>query len=291
MAPKDTQQPCALSDLPAEPPVVAGVPPIVEFKDVTKTYSPGTRGEYTAIKDVTFRVEDLQDTGEFIAMMGPSGCGKSTVLRLIAGLAPQFPPSAGEVLLGGKPVPGPGPDRGMVFQDYTCFDNRTVLDNVAFGLECRGVGKSERYDAAREWIQKVGLHPTKDAPKYPHQLSGGMRQRVAIARTLILKPRIILMDEPFGALDPATRQHMQDLLVSLWREVQATVFFVTHDVSEGVYLGDRVYIFSNSPGTILHQFRVMPPDRPAAKMIREKPFQDAVFRIRDILDSLEEGKT
>jgi NitT/TauT family transport system ATP-binding protein len=290
MTAKDIAAPCALTDLPPEPPCVPGALPIVEFKKVTKTYSPGKQDEYTAIRDVTFRVEDLQNVGEFIAMMGPSGCGKSTVLRLIAGLAPQFPPTTGEVLLSGQPVPGPGPDRGMVFQDYTCFDNRTVLDNVAFGLECRGVSKSERYDEAREWIRKVGLHPAKDALKYPHQLSGGMRQRVAIARTLILKPRLILMDEPFGALDPATRQHMQDLLVSLWREVQATVFFVTHDVSEGVYLGDRVYIFSNSPGTILHQFRVMPPDRPAAQMTREKPFQDTVFHIRDILDSLEEGK-
>ncbi|HOZ49409.1 MAG TPA: ABC transporter ATP-binding protein [Candidatus Hydrogenedentes bacterium] len=273
MAVKDSAPPSSFIDLPPEAPAVPGVPPIVEFKQVAKTYSPGKPDEYTAIRDVTFRVEDLQNVGEFIAIMGPSGCGKSTVLRLIAGLAPQFPPSSGEVLLSGQPVPGPGPDRGMVFQDYTCFDNRTVLDNVAFGLECRGVSKSERHAASREWIQKVGLHPTKDALKYPHQLSGGMRQRVAIARTLILKPRIILMDEPFGALDSATRQHMQDLLVSLWREVEATVFFVTHDVSEGVFLGDRMYIFSNSPGTILHQFRVMPPDRPAATMLREKSGQ------------------
>jgi ABC-type nitrate/sulfonate/bicarbonate transport system ATPase subunit len=117
-----------------------------------------------------------------------------------------------------------------------------------------------------------------------------MRQRVAIARTLILKPGIILMDEPFGALDPATRHNMQDLLVDLWREVQATVFFVTHDVAEAVYLGDRVYILSNAPGTILHQFLVMPPDRPARQMMREKAFQDTVFQIRDILDVLEEGK-
>ena len=291
MTAKTADLPCALADLPPEAPVTPGKPPIVEFRNVTKIFSPGKPNEFTAIRDVSFRVEDLQNTGEFIVIMGPSGCGKSTVLRLIAGLSPQFPCSSGEVLLSGGPVAGPGPDRGMVFQDYTCFDNRSVLDNVAFGLECRGVARNERHEAAREWIGKVGLNPAKDALKYPHQLSGGMRQRVAIARTLILKPRIILMDEPFGALDPATRQHMQDLLVGLWREVEATVFFITHDVSEGVYLGDRVYLFSNSPGTILHQFRVMPPDRPAASMLREKSFQDTVFRIRDILDSLEEGKT
>ncbi len=285
----NTGLPCSLAELPA---VVnrAGVPPIVEFRGVTKTYAVGTPREFTAIQDVTFKVDDIEGVGEFIAILGPSGCGKSTILRLIAGLAPQFPATSGEVLRHGEPVAGPGPDRGMVFQDYTCFDNRTVIDNVAFGLECRGISRRERHEEALKWIAHVGLDPGKDATKYPHQLSGGMRQRVAIARTLILKPRVILMDEPFGALDPVTRHNMQDLLISLWREVEATVFFVTHDVAEAVYLGDRVYILSNSPGTILHQFRVMPPDRPARAMMREKPFQDTVFHVRDILDQLEEGK-
>lgn len=281
--------PCSISELP-EAVSRAGIAPIVEFRGVTKTYAAKTPKEFTAIRDVTFKVEDLEGTGEFIAILGPSGCGKSTILRLIAGLAPQFPASSGEVLLHGQPVRSPGPDRGMVFQDYTCFDNRTVIDNVAFGLECRNLSRKERYGEALEWIAHVGLDPARDAHKYPHQLSGGMRQRVAIARTLILKPRVILMDEPFGALDPVTRHNMQDLLISLWREVQATVFFVTHDVDEAVYLGDRVYILSNSPGTILHQFRVMPPDRPARAMMREKSFQDTVFFVRDILDRLEEGK-
>ena len=136
----------------------------------------------------------------------------------------------------------------MVFQDYTSFDNRTVEDNVAFGLECRGVPPRERRERAREWIAKVGLDVKRDARKYPSELSGGMRQRVAIARTLILSPRIILMDEPFGALDPTTRLHMQALLVELWKEAQATVFFVTHSIEEAVYLGDRVYVFSSVAG-------------------------------------------
>ncbi len=281
--------PCTRTDTPraaAKP----NTPPIVQFTNVTKTYAAGTKRAFTAIKDVTFTVEDLEGAGEFIAVLGPSGCGKSTILRLIAGLAPQFPATSGEVLYHGQSVAGPGADRGMVFQDYACFDNRTVLDNVAFGLECRGVSKSDRYAQALEWIDKVGLSPNRDAHKYPHQLSGGMRQRVAIARTLILKPRIILMDEPFGALDPTTRHNMQDLLVQLWREVEATVFFVTHDVHESVYLGDRIYILSNSPGTILHQFYVTPPDRPARQMMREASFQDTVFAIREILEALEEGK-
>lgn len=260
---------------------------VVEFKNVTKTYNVGRPDAFTAVTDVSFVVEDLPGKGEFIAILGPSGCGKSTVLRMIAGLEPQHPATKGSVLVDGRPVTGPGPDRGMVFQDYTSFDNRTVLDNVAFGLECRGVAIQERHDLARQWITKVGLNVNSDAAKYPHELSGGMRQRVAIARTLILRPRIILMDEPFGALDPHTRMQMQDLLVGLWREVQATVFFVTHSIEESVYLGDRIYILSGSPGTMLHEIAVEPPDRPALEMQREAGFQKTVFEIRDILEQLE----
>ncbi|MFM8984701.1 MAG: ABC transporter ATP-binding protein, partial [Planctomycetia bacterium] len=194
-------------------------PPAVEFRHVTKVYGQGTPREYVAISDVSFTIPDVVDKGEISSFLGPSGCGKSTVLRLVAGLAPQHPPSSGTVTVLGREIQGPGADRGMVFQDYTSFDNRTVLDNVAFGLECRGVPRADREAQARDWIAKVGLNPSRDAAKYPHELSGGMRQRVAIARTLILRPRIILMDEPFGALDPATRLDMQDLLVRLWNEV------------------------------------------------------------------------
>src|SRR5204863_6410846 len=182
-------------------------PNVVDFQGVTKRF-----GRLTVIQNVTFSVPDLPDKGEFIAILGPSGCGKSTVLRLIAALRPHFPPTEGTVLVGGKPVCDPGSDRSMVFQDYTSFDNRTVEDNVAFGLECRGVPARTRRERARDWIARVGLDVKRDALKYPTELSGGMRQRVAIARTLILSPRIILMDEPFGALDPTTRLHMQRLL-------------------------------------------------------------------------------
>jgi ABC-type nitrate/sulfonate/bicarbonate transport system ATPase subunit len=223
---------------------------------------------------------------EFTTILGPSGSGKSTILRLIAGLAPQHPPTTGDVLVQGRTVLGPGPDRGMVFQDYTSFDNRTVEDNVAFGLECRGVPARERRERAREWIAKVGLDVKRDATKYPSELSGGMRQRVAIARTLILSPRIILIDEPFGALDPTTRLHMQGLLVDLWKEAQATVFFVTHSIEEAVYLGDRVYVFSSAPGTILREMQVPPPDRPPREMQREPEFMEYVFEIRDLIDNL-----
>jgi NitT/TauT family transport system ATP-binding protein len=256
-------------------------PNVVDFAKVTKRF-----GSRTVIRDVTFSVSDLPGKGEFIAILGPSGCGKSTVLRLIAGLRPHYPASEGTVHVLGKPVDSPGSDRGMVFQDYTSFDNRTVEDNVAFGLECRGVSVRERRERAREWIAKVGLDVKRDATKYPSELSGGMRQRVAIARTLILSPRIILMDEPFGALDPTTRLHMQALLVDLWKEAEATVFFVTHSIDEAIYLGDRVYVFSSAPGTIIREMTVPPPDRPPKEMLREPGFVERVCEIRDIMDTM-----
>ena len=254
---------------------------VVDFQHVTKRF-----GSLTIIRDVTFSVPNLAGKGEFVSILGPSGCGKSTVLRLIAGLPPHHPPSEGTVLVGGRAVERPDSDRSMVFQDYTSFDNRTVEDNVAFGLECRGVPRTERGERAREWIAKVGLDVRRDAGKFPHELSGGMRQRVAIARTLILSPRIILMDEPFGALDPTTRLQMQALLVDLWRDAQATVFFVTHSIEEAVYLGDRVYVFSASPGTILREMEVPPPDAPPKDMQREPQFMEKVFEIRDLIDTL-----
>jgi len=265
-------------------------PHVVEFRGVTKTYGVGQTNQFTAIKDVTFVVEDLHKKGELVCVLGPSGCGKSTILRLIAGLEPQHPPTLGEVLVQGRPVAGPGADRGMVFQDYTSFDHRDVLDNVTFGLECQGVPRHIRYEMGRDWIQKVGLNVDTDQHKYPHELSGGMRQRVAIARTLILRPRIILMDEPFGALDPQTRMNMQDLLVGLWRVAEATIFFVTHSIEEAVYLGDRVYILSSSPGTLVKELEVAPPDRAAQEMQREAKFQETVYYIRDLITRLEEGR-
>jgi NitT/TauT family transport system ATP-binding protein len=265
------------------PPPAAGRPPVVEFRGVSKKY-----GDLLAVSDVSFTVEDRGGHGEFISILGPSGCGKSTILRMIAGLSPQYPPTTGTVLVGGVPIAGPGADRGMVFQDYTSFWNRTVIDNIAFGLECRGVPRKERHEAAAEWISRVGLSVDRDAGKYPDELSGGMRQRVAIARTLILNPRIILMDEPFGALDPSTRLHMQDLLVNLWREAQATVFFITHSIEEAVYLGDRVYIMSANPGTIQREVEVPPPDFPAREMQRHPEFIDLAFSIRDAIEQLEQ---
>jgi NitT/TauT family transport system ATP-binding protein len=259
----------------------------VDFRQVTKVYNAGTPREYVAISDVSFTIPDVAEHGEISSFLGPSGCGKSTVLRLVAGLAPQHPPTSGSVTVLGREIAGPGADRGMVFQDYTSFDNRTVLDNVVFGLECRGMGRRAREAEGLEWIAKVGLDPKRDAAKYPHELSGGMRQRVAIARTLALRPRIILMDEPFGALDPATRLDMQDLLVKLWREVQATVLFVTHSVEEAVYLGDRLFLMATTPGRIAEEVRLPAPSAPAREAQSEPWFHEQVQRLHARIEEIE----
>jgi NitT/TauT family transport system ATP-binding protein len=273
---------------PVETPApAADRPAAVEFQGVTKIYGQGTPREYVAISNVSFSIPDVADHGEISSFLGPSGCGKSTVLRLVAGLGPQHPPTSGTVRVLGREIVGPGADRGMVFQDYTSFDNRTVLDNVVFGLECRGVPRREREAEGLEWIAKVGLDPRRDATKYPHELSGGMRQRVAIARTLILRPRVILMDEPFGALDPATRLDMQDLLVKLWREVQATVLFVTHSVEEAVYLGDRVFVMATTPGRIAEEVRMPAASAPARETQSEPWFHEQVNALHARIEQVE----
>jgi NitT/TauT family transport system ATP-binding protein len=244
----------------------ASAPPIVEFRDVEKTYHAGTRKAFTAIRGVSFRIDDLPGVGEFVTVVGPSGCGKSTILNLIQGFSDVYPPTAGDVLVRGRPVVGPGRDRGMIFQRYSSFPHLSVLRNVTFGLEVNrdelGFSRREMRDRAREMIARVGLEGHED--KYPHQLSGGQQQRVAIARTLVLRPRIILMDEPFSALDEPTRYEMQRLITELWHDVEATVFLVTHSISEAVYLGDRVWVMTPGPGRIGAVFEdVLPPSREA----------------------------
>jgi len=263
---------------PVQPEPEGPRPPVVQFKEVTKRYRQGRQWS-TAIEKVNFVVEDIPDIGEFITILGASGCGKSTVLRLIAGLQPQFPPTEGEVLVFGKPVTGPGPDRGMVFQDYSSYPNRTVLGNVEFGLEIQGMPKKERRELARTWIERVGLAGHES--KYPHELSGGMRQRVAIARTLALRPRIILMDEPFGALDPETRYSMQELLIGLWRELEATVFFVTHSISEAAYLGDRVYLMQSCPGRLAEEVKLPRPDESPVAVESRSDFREVVALLKE----------
>jgi len=240
------------------------LPPVIEFRNVSKVFNPGTAREFTALKDLDFVIEDVPGKGEFRAILGPSGCGKSTMLNLIAGFDEILPPTMGQVLVRGQPVCGPGRDRGMVFQKYSSYPMYTVFENVKFGLELNreelGLDQEAIDSQAREWIEKVGLWGHEN--KYPHQLSGGQQQRVALARTLALKPKIILMDEPFSALDEPTRLEMQRLLVDLWTEVNATVLLVTHSITEAVYIGDRVWIFSRAPGRIAYEFKDLPVPQP-----------------------------
>jgi NitT/TauT family transport system ATP-binding protein len=230
-------------------------------------YSP--QGEkIDALKDVNFEVEDAfspqgRDIGEFRVLLGPSGCGKSTLLRMIAGLDK---PDSGEILVNGQPITGPSKDRGMVFQKYTSFPWLTVEENVEYGMRINGVPAAQRKETAEKLLKAVGL--SEFAGVYPETLSGGMQQRVAIARTLALRPSVILMDEPFGALDAQTRSEMQQLLLQIWDETACTILFVTHDVEEAVYLADRIFIMSSHPGTIVEDVQV-PFERPRNLELKE----------------------
>jgi NitT/TauT family transport system ATP-binding protein len=241
----------------------------IAIKDVSRIFfSP--RGErIEALKDVNLEVEDAfsatgRDIGEFRVLLGPSGCGKSTLLRMIAGLDK---PTSGQVLVNGEIVTHPGKDRGMVFQKYTSFPWLTVADNIAYGMKINGVPEAQRKETVDRLLQSVGL--TEFANVYPETLSGGMQQRVAIARTLALRPSVILMDEPFGALDAQTRSDMQQLLLQIWDETACTILFVTHDVEEAIYLADRIFIMSSHPGTIVEDVHV-PFDRPRDLGLKEK---------------------
>ena len=218
----DEHQPPAAKTLPTIPsaapialpsdsaPPAGGFPELVRFEKVTKLFGTGPSAR-VAIENVSFVVHDLPNSGELIAIVGPSGCGKSTLLRMLAGLRPHYPPTTGTVTTFGRAVAGPSSERGMVDQKYSLMPHLTVLDNIAFGLKLQGISAKERRDRAREWTAKVGLEGTEE--KYPFELSGGMQQRVAIAATLVLQPKILLMDEPFGALDPKIRMQMKELLI------------------------------------------------------------------------------
>ena len=219
--------------------------------DLGITYVDRSGGRTEAVRDVSFDVPDKPGAGEIIVFLGPSGCGKSTILKAAAGL---LPPTKGQILVDGRKVDGVGRDRGMVFQAYTSFGWLTVRGNVEYGLRLQGVPRDERRKQSQKYLEEVGLADFAD--RYPKDLSGGMKQRVAIARTLINKPRLVLMDEPFGALDPQTRWGMQGLLLDVARAEDNTILFVTHDVSEAVYLADTVYVLSPRPARILHRVDV-----------------------------------
>jgi NitT/TauT family transport system ATP-binding protein len=214
--------------------------PKLSIRNIRKEFA-HRRHSVVAIEDITFELAD----NEFATLVGTSGCGKSTLLSIIAGLETQ---SAGEVLIDGAPVVAPGRDRGVVFQSYTLFPWLTVQKNVEFALQAEPLGRRERRAVAREHLDLVGL--TQFADSLPNQLSGGMRQRVAIARALCYRPKVLLMDEPFGALDAQTRQLMQELLTQIWEAHKLTVLFVTHDIDEAVFLSDRVYLMTARPGRL-----------------------------------------
>ena len=213
---------------------------IIGIKGVSKTFGKGDR-QVTALDDVDLSFRD----GEFVILIGPSGCGKSTLLYLIAGFES---PTSGRILLDEEEIRRPGPDRGFVFQDYALFPWKTVLGNVMFGLRRNGVPLAEARRIAMEHIRMVHLQGFEHA--YPHTLSGGMKQRVGIARALAYNPKVLLMDEPFGALDAQTRKLMQQEMVSIWEAARKTVVFVTHSVIEAVYLGDRIVVMTARPGSV-----------------------------------------
>src|SRR4249920_3607510 len=224
--------------------------PHIEAANVALIYDTPS-GRVPAVEDVSFGIE----TSEFLCIVGPSGCGKSSLLNIIAGF---LIPTRGEIRIGGKPVTGSGMDRGVVFQDFAqLFPWRTALGNVTFGLEMKGVAKEERTRIAREQLRLVKLE--KFTGSYPHHLSGGMQQRVAIARALAYNPSVLLMDEPFAALDALTRDDMQRLLADVWRETRKTVIYVTHNVAEAVYLADRVVVMTPHPGLVKAQVPITLP--------------------------------
>jgi NitT/TauT family transport system ATP-binding protein len=223
--------------------------PILDINAVSKSFRSGA-GEIHALSDASLKI----DKGDFICLIGASGCGKSTLLRLIGGFEA---PSAGNVTMWDAPVAGPGPDRGMVFQDYALFPWLTVRGNIVFGPKARGLGRKEVRAASDRFIDMVGLAKFADA--YPHQLSGGMRQRVAIARVLANDAQVILMDEPFGALDAMTRERLQEELLELWQSTKLTVIFVTHAIEEAILLADRVVVMTPGPGRIQSDNRVALP--------------------------------
>ncbi|TMG11975.1 MAG: ABC transporter ATP-binding protein, partial [Chloroflexi bacterium] len=226
--------------------------PAIDLRGVTKRFLTPSGGVYTALRDLNLTVQ----AGEFCAVVGPTGCGKSTTLALISGLEPA---SEGEVEVLGKPVRGIAEQIGYVFQTDAVFPWKTVLDNVAAGPRYHGRPTSEARSTAREWISRVGLSGFED--RYPYQLSGGMRKRVALAQSLINEPRILLMDEPFSALDVQTRSLMENELLSLWANTRASVVFVTHDLEEAIALADRVFVISAGPGTVKANYPV-PLTRP-----------------------------
>ncbi|ACG75019.1 ABC transporter-related protein [Anaeromyxobacter sp. K] len=233
--------------MPAELPVAADA--AVRIRGVRKVFTTGGR-EVKALDGIDLDIAE----GEFVCLLGPSGCGKSTLLNAIAGFSP---PTAGTIVAGGRPVTAPGPDRAMVFQEYALFPWMTVEKNVAFGLEMKGASRAQIRERVDALLAKLNLRDFRD--RFPKDLSGGMRQRVAIARVLAIDSPMLLMDEPFGALDALTRRNLQDELLRIWAELRKTIVFVTHGIEESIYLADRVVVMTYRPGTVKRDLRITLP--------------------------------
>jgi len=246
---------------------------ILKVDKLSKTFTTA-KGSTLALNDISFETHRR----EFLCVVGPSGCGKSTLVRILAGLEEH---TGGEVLLQGKPVTGPGSDRGMVFQGYTLFPWLTVKKNVMFGLGVNGQSKYEAEPQALQWLQLIGLE--KFAESYPHQLSGGMKQRVAIVRALANQPRILLMDEPFGALDAQTRSRMQAHLLEIWRKIDITIVFITHDLDEAIFLADRILVLSAHPGEVQGLIEVPVPHPRSTTQFISPEFLATKARLEELI--------
>lgn len=242
--------------------------PVLRISGVGKTFTGGT----VALQATDLAVQE----NDFITILGPSGCGKSTLLRMVAGLDT---PTGGSIALDGRTVAGPGADRGMVFQSYTLFPWLTVLENVCFGLREKGIPLAQQHAIARPFLAKVGLQDFEG--HYPKQLSGGMQQRTALARALANGPRILLMDEPFGALDHQTRELMQELLLGIWEDERKTVLFVTHDIDEAIFMGNRVVVMSARPGRIKCDLAVPLPHPRHYSMKTTAPFAELKAKLTE----------
>ena len=248
-------------------------PVVLEIDGLGREF-PGEAGPVTALRNISVRIHRR----ELVCVIGPSGCGKSTLIRIIAGLDAQ---TTGRMLVDGKETSGPCPERGMVFQGYTLFPWLTVKRNIMFGLEMEGMGREPASREARQWIELVGLKKFEDS--YPHQLSGGMKQRVAIARALAPNPRVLLMDEPFGALDAQTRAQMQAHLLEIWRNVDVTILFITHDLDEAIFLADRIVVLKAHPGEVQEIIEVPVPRPRSLSQVSSPEFLATRRRLEELI--------
>jgi NitT/TauT family transport system ATP-binding protein len=267
--------------LPLRPEVETGSAPeappaMIEIDHVSQTFQTSGRQSHLAISDISLRIED----GAFVSILGPSGCGKSTLLYIVGGFVN---PTEGVARVKGTAITGPGPDRGPVFQEFALFPWKNVLGNVMYGLRQQGVPRAEAEAQSRRLIEMVGLKGFENF--YPKELSGGMKQRVAIARTLAYKPAVLLMDEPFGALDAHTRTRLQNDLLNIWERDRKTVLFVTHSVDEAVFLSDRVVVMTRAPGRIKQIVEIdLPRPRRRAELLLDARYQKYVVDIERLID-------